>query len=322
MIEAQPSLPNLDSVSAKLLRAGYEPLLIGDAGYRRRLAKLGFRQGNLALAGAAAEIACHENPITLRGLFYRLVSAGFLPSTDRRHYKKLGRIVTRLRESKPPCMKFKWISDHVRSTIKPSSWTGLEAFADTVQRAYRKDFWSGLPSYVHVFAEKDSIAGVLASVTHEFDVALSPIRGYTSLSFAHEIAALWSQIGKPIHAYYLGDFDPSGFDLERDLVDKLTRYCNREFTWNRLGVNAEDFEAFDLIRLEAKRTDMRYEKFIQEHGEACAEVDAIPATELRRRVREAIESHIPAEEWARLRKVEEAERATCKRVLSKFKKVG
>ena len=38
-------------------------------------------------------------------------------------------------------------------------------------------------------------------------------RGYASLSFAHEIASTWNRIEKPIHAFYLGDFDPSGFDL-------------------------------------------------------------------------------------------------------------
>ena len=69
------------------------------------------------------------------------------------------------------------------------------------------------------------------------------------MSFAHEIAETWNKIQKPITAYYLGDFDPSGFDLER--------YCERSFNWCRLGVNGGDFEEFNLIPLEPKKRDRR-----------------------------------------------------------------
>ena len=86
-------------------------------------------------------------------------------------------------------------------------------YVDTVKEAYRLDFWASLPRYVHVFVEKDAVAGTLAPVTREYDVALSPIRGYVSVSFAHEIGEEWAEIKKPIFAYYLGDFDASGFDL-------------------------------------------------------------------------------------------------------------
>jgi hypothetical protein len=158
--------------------------------------------------------------------------------------------------------------------------------------------------------EKDAIAGVLSPVTHQFDVALSPIRGYTSVSFAHEIAELWNRIDKPIHCYYLGDYDPRGFDLERDIRAKLERYCDREFTWHRLGVNREDFEAFDLITLKPKKGDKCTPRFVAEHGSRCAEVDAIPVTELRRRVEEAIAGHIDEDEWLRLRRVEQREKET------------
>jgi hypothetical protein len=150
-------------------------------------------------------------------------------------------------------------------------------------------------------------------------VALSPIRGYVSLSFAHEIAETWNRITKPIFAYYLGDFDPSGFDLERDVREKLTRYCNWPFNWVRLGVNAEDLDAFNLIPLEPKVKDRRYRAFVGRHGHQCAELDALPATELRRRVRDAIESHIPQGAWERLRETEQLEKETWQTMLDAFK---
>jgi hypothetical protein len=261
-----------------------------------------------------------EQPLTLRGLMYRVVSAGWLPSTDKEHYNRLGRLMTCLREA--GVVPFSWIVDNVRETIKPSSWSGLSDYIDTVQEAYRKDFWAQLPEYVHVFVEKDAIAGVLAPVTRKYDVALSPIRGYVSLSFAHEIGEAWGDIEKPITGYYLGDFDPSGFDLERDLRDKLTRYCGRRFHWKRLAVHAGDFQEYDLIPLEPKAKDKRARAFIKEHGRHCAELDALPATELRQRVRSAIEGHIPQDKWARLQEIERREKESFNEFLSTIKGQG
>lgn len=284
------------------------------------IARQGFRGENLSLALVATNILIDEKPITLRGLMYRVVSAGWLPSTDKKHYRRLGRVMTTLREA--GLVPFDWLVDNVRSTLKPSSWAGVTEFVDTVRDAYRMDFWSRLPQYVHVICEKDAIAGTIAPVTEEYDVALSPIRGYVSLSFAHEIAATWNRIEKPINAVYLGDYDPSGFDLERDLIDKLYRYCRRPFSWERLGVNRDDFDDFNLLPLAVKtgtskkRGDTRAAGFIREHGSACAELDALPATEIRRRVRQSIEKWIPPGEWERLQTVERLERETFNKALA------
>jgi hypothetical protein len=247
-----------------------------------------------------------DHPATLRGLFYRVVSAGWLPSTDKEHYRRLGRLMTSLR--KAGIVPFAWIVDNVRSTLKPPSWSGLADFAETTRKVYRLDFWARLPHYVHVIVEKDAMAGVLEPVTKNFDVALSPIRGYSSWSFAGEIAETWNGIKKPITVYYLGDFDPSGFDLERDTREKLGELVRRPFDWQRLAVKSEDFETHNLIVLEPKKLDTRSRKFVATHGERCAELDAIPANDLRRRVQEAIEQHIPGGEWEQLQMIERNER--------------
>jgi hypothetical protein len=282
--------------------------------------RCGFRAKNLALAQAAVQAAAAEHPVSLRGLFYRLVSAGVLPSNDKKHYKRLGEVVTRLRES--GALPFDWIVDNLRATIKPSSWPGLSDYVEAVERCYRLDYWQSLPTYVHVICEKDAIAGVLAPVTQRYDVALSPIRGYCSVSFAHEIADRWNSIDKPIHAYYLGDYDASGFDLERDVKAKLHRYCEKSFTWERLGVLEEDFDDFDLIPLAPKKTDRRHAAFVRVHGHQCAELDALPASELRLRVETAIEDHVPKEEWAKLQETERLQQQSFQRSVAILKQAS
>jgi hypothetical protein len=216
-------------------------------------------------------------------------------------------------------MPYAWIVDNMRSTKKPSSWSGLEEFIDTARNAYRKDFWGHLPNYVHLFCEKDAIAGTIEPITREYDVSLSPIRGYCSDSFAYEIGNQWAQIDKPIFAYYLGDYDPSGFDIERDLEKKIRLHAgDREIHWERLGVNQEDFDAFNLVKLKPKLTDKRTEKFVQDHGEYCAEIDAIPPRSIRGRIESKILELIPIDEWERLKKVEKLEKESFQQTIGKL----
>jgi hypothetical protein len=280
-----------------------------------------FRSKNRKLADHATAILEAERPMTLRQLFYRLVSAGEIKNKSA-EYKRLGSIMTRLREAKH--VPLDWIVDHIRATLKPSSWTGLADFGDSVRDCYRKDFWAKMPVHVEVFVEKDAIAGTIQPVTDENDIRLHVCRGYASVSFAGGIAHLWNHVKKPIHAYYVGDFDPSGFDIERDLKAKLSRYSRRTevrphdcvnsavFTWTRLAVRQKDFETHNLVRLPVKHKDNRAAGFCEVHGNYCAEVDALPPTELRRRVDEAISSHIDVDEWNRLLEVEQAEQETLK----------
>jgi hypothetical protein len=299
-----------------------------------------FRSKNLGLSQRAVEILKTERPMTLRQLYYRLISAGVLRN-DQKEYKRLGQVMTRLREDRQ--IPRTWIVDHVRTTLKPSSWTGLADFGESVPDCYRKDFWASLDHHVEVFVEKDAIAGTLQPVTHEYDVALRVCRGYSSVSFAGEIADEWCEIDKPIFAYYVGDFDPSGFDLERDLREKLERYSGKAHlsrayfggwdedliaflerqrwaesgavAWVRLAVHRTDFEEHDLIALPVKTDDKRAKGFLAEHGNRCAEVDALPPTELRDRVRRAIESHVDTKRWNRLRQVEAKEQESINRIV-------
>lgn len=272
----------------------------------RAIASIKVQKRTLPLLKCAVQSLADEHPMTLRQLFYRMVSQGVLPSTEDRYYRKLGALMTRLREAGG--VPRTWLVDHIRATLKPSSWSGLADFGETIRRVYRKDFWSGMPHHVEVFCEKDAIAGTLQPVTNEFDVALRVCRGYSSVSFAGEIADLWTDIEKPIFAYYLGDFDPSGFDIERDLTEKLGRYSGRSFEWKRLAVNEDDFDAFGLLPLAVKVSDRRSSGFVRKYGTRCAEVDALPPDELRERVRNAIEGHIEQEEWQRLKRIENLEK--------------
>ncbi|MCY2989824.1 MAG: hypothetical protein NTY19_18420 [Planctomycetota bacterium] len=268
------------------------------------------------MVDVAYSVLAEHQPMTLRGVHYQMVSRGVYDNTPS-NYHRLGRAMTKAREA--GSIPWPWIVDHLRQTQKPSSWTGLADFVDTVRDVYRKDFWTRLPHHVEIFVEKDAMAAALQPATEGYDVALHVARGYISTSYCHSVAVQWREIKKPIFAYYLGDWDPSGLDIERDLQAKLERYSGREFEWSRLGVVPSDFDAFDLLSLAPKASDNRAKAFTAEHGNRCAELDAVPPGELRRRVEEAIREHIDAEEWGRLQLVEKVEQETITKFMDQLK---
>jgi len=314
----------LATVFARLRDRGFEPGSIsgweGDELERSYDILCGSRTTieNLPLACVSVEYLASHQPDTVRGNMYLVTSAGWLPDTADESYNRIQRLLNRLREN--GTIPFSWVVDTVRSTIKPSSWSGLEDYAETVKDAYRKSYWAALPQYVEVIVEKDTIAGKVASVTREYDVPLHPIRGYSSTSYAWSIAQGWKGIEKPITIYYVGDHDPSGRDLERNIRDKLERYSQRDFRWERLAVNPDQFQEFDIIPLEPKKLDKRYRKFSAAWGDQCAEVEAIPATSLRGMIREAITGHIPQRLWQQLQRTEELERQQWANLMEHFGK--
>jgi hypothetical protein len=286
------------------------------------------------LAAVAIDLLRREQPMTLRHLYYRLLSEGAIPACGGdKQYDRVKAMMVRLRESGD--VPFDWLVDNVRETLKPPSWGNLAGFMDAVRRSYRRDYWREIPVSVEVFIEKDATAGTVQPVTEEYNVALHVIRGYISLSYVHGIAQRWKATDKQILCYYAGDFNPSGFDLERDLRKKLVQYSGLRcwqyethaepdgdyFLWKRLAVLEEDFDALDLARLPVKPKDPRAPRFIERYGTSCAELDALPPDELRGRVRNGIQEVIDpeAETWERQGEIEAEEQQTLVRLVKRWK---
>lgn len=80
------------------------------------------------------------------------------------------------------------------------------------------------------------MTGVIEPITKQYDVALTPLRGNNSETWVYDIAEIWRGIDQPIFAYYLGDHDPNGLDIERDFRQRLEGYPEgRPYNWQRFG---------------------------------------------------------------------------------------
>jgi hypothetical protein len=94
------------------------------------------------------------------------------------------------------------------------------------------------------------------------------------------------------------------------------------FQMRRLAIHREDIAKFNLPPLRVKDSDSRTPGFLLEHGPNCVELDALPPSELRRRLTVAIRALIDKERWARDTLVEKAERDFTKNLMKNFRQMA
>jgi hypothetical protein len=255
------------------------------------------------LVEAAIKILVDERPMTVRQLFYRIVSKGLIENS-RADYQRVSRLMTKAREDAR--VDFDWIVDRSRPEYQPNVFSDANEYAEVVKRGYRKDYWQLQRNYVEVWTEKDAIIGSIEPTTDELGVRIRVGRGFLSTTKAHEIAEHFEDIDKPITVFYLGDHDPSGRSIETDLAERIRGY-GASFTIRRLAIFAADITKFKLPPLRVKLTDSRATDFLRRYSNRCVELDALPPTELRMRIQVAVNGLLDEDLWKRAIAVEKVE---------------
>lgn len=246
-----------------------------------------------------------DRPMTVRQVFYRLVSSGIIDKTEAEYKNTVCRLLADMRRS--GVIPYGWIADNTRWMRKPNTHNSLEDALRTTAEAYRRSLWNHLSTYVEVWCEKDALAGVLYEETAAWDVPLMVTRGYPSLSYLAEAAEAIKAHDKPTWLYYLGDHDPSGVDIPRVVHERLQEMApEAEINFTRLAVNPDQIKAWDLPTRPTKKSDSRSKSF---KGQSV-ELDAIPSRQLRAIVREAVTGHIDRREYDMLQLIEMKERDT------------
>ncbi len=246
-----------------------------------------------------------NKPMTVRQVFYQLVSLGAIAKTETEYKATVVRLLTDMRLKGE--LPFSWLADNTRWMRKPQTFNSLEDALQLTAETYRRATFMNQKSYCEVWLEKDALAGVIYKETAEYDVPLMVTRGYASISYLYGAAETIAECGKPTHLYYLGDFDPSGIDIPRNVEKRLREFApDAEIHFTRLAVTPEQIEEFALPTRPTKASDTRARGFAGE----SVEVDAIPPAELRRLAREAIEQHIDFHALDVLHSAEESERDT------------
>ena len=245
---------------------------------------------SIALAIEARDIiAGYNNRVTLRQVFYQLVSRNIIENTERA-YKNLGNLLVKARES--GIVEWSAMEDRGRSIDTASTYDSVDQFKRVMRYMFDQDRWINQQRRVAVIVEKAALAGVIEPVCRQYQTPFIAARGYASATLVAE-----ASVALRDHAVlYLGDHDPSGVDMARDWQDRLRNFDAGCFV-QRIALTRDQIEMFSLPPQPVKAADARATAYESVHGSGVWELDALPPDELGRLVQSAIESFIDPEAW-------------------------
>lgn len=270
--------------------------------------------------------------LSLRQLFYQLVSRNLVPNTER-SYKNVGNLVSDARLA--GLIDWDMIKDRGREMQSNPHWGDPADFLRSVAPQYRFDLWENQPNYVEVMVEKQALEGVLVPVCRALDVPFTANKGYSSSSTMYEASRRFieaARVGKELFVIYLGDHDPSGIDMTRDVLDRLDLFVKTSMDRadevgenglpavevKRIALNMNQIEELRPPENPAKITDSRADAYIRRFGTSSWELDAIEPRQLAQLVQSAVRDlmDVPLFEAA-VRKMERG-RAVLKRFADSY----
>lgn len=239
--------------------------------------------------------------VTVRQLYYQLVAMGIIPNSMSSY-----KIITNLCNDARLAGMLDWdiIEDRTRSFRTRPRWASPSDFLKSVLPQFHMDMWAGQDYRPFVIVEKEALAGVMARVCNQYDVPYLAAKGYPSVSVLRDwvkytLIPVFNE-GQRVAIIHLGDHDPSGIDMSRDLQNRVElfsegKYLSVEF--KRIALNMDQIEEYDPPPNPAKVTDSRFEGYAQEFGDSSWELDALKPSILHALVQDNIRAFIDEEKW-------------------------
>lgn len=255
--------------------------------------------------------------LTLRQLYYQFVSRDWIPNTQQ-SYKRLGEIVSDARLA--GLIDWEAIVDRTRNLKSLSTWDDPAEIVGACARQFRNDLWATQDARVECWVEKEALAGVVERACNEWRVPFFSCRGYTSQSemwVAAQRMQGYFDAGQAPIILHLGDHDPSGIDMTRDLEARLELFCGGVRV-NRLALNIDQVEEYNPPPNPAKITDPRATVYVKRFGDESWELDALNPQTLSNLIQDAIRAEINTAAWEAATMAEEDHRRDLSKVAARY----
>lgn len=225
--------------------------------------------------------------LTLRQVYYQLVARGFIPNTEK-SYKSIGSLINNGRLTGH--IDWNAIVDRTRNIRKNPHWTSPEQIIRAALESYKIDMRDNQPLYVEVWVEKDALISIVENAANVLDVPCFSCRGYVSQSEMYEAAQRYLKEDHREARYllHLGDHDPSGIDMTRDIGDRLEMF-GADVIVKRIALNYEQVELYDPPKNPAKLTDTRVKNYMSNYGEYSWELDALEPSLIEELIQDKVE---------------------------------
>jgi hypothetical protein len=222
-----------------------------------------------------AEYEAQGFDLTLRQLYYQFVARGYLENKQS-NYDRLGGIINDARLA--GLVDWNSISDRTRNVRSLAHWNDPAHIVRACGQQFRFDLWDTQEYRPEVWIEKDALVGVIAGTCEQNDVPYFSCRGYTSQSemwaAGQRFAQYHANEQKPL-VIHLGDHDPSGIDMSRDIEDRLELLAEVSVEVRRIALNMPQVEQYNPPPNPAKQTDVRFADYQRKHGDSSWELDAL-----------------------------------------------
>ena len=247
--------------------------------------------------------------LTLRQLYYQLVSRDLIPNKQN-EYAKLSALVTDARRS--GLIDWDAIEDRTRYLREYKALSGINEAIRQAAYQYSIDLWEGQSCYVEVWVEKDALIDIVEKACNKYRVPFFSCRGFTSDSEIYKAGQRMRQIyvdGKDIILLHLGDHDPSGCEMSKDIQRRVELFggLSDKIDFQRIALNMDQIEEFNPPPNPAKETDTRASAYIEKYGPISWELDALDPATLTRLIQTTIEKYLDLDLFCERMTREEAE---------------
>lgn len=276
-----------------------------------------FRADSLALIDTANDIISEYDAqgynLTLRQLYYQMVARGYIENTMN-SYKRIENIINDARLS--GLIDWYSVTDRTRNMRCNSHWDNPSQIIRSAVQQYAIDLREGQPNYIEVWVEKEALVEVVAKACRKLDVPYFACRGYVSQSEMWAASRRFKEkagMGGEPHIIHLGDHDPSGIDMTRDIQERMDLFEAYPEV-HRIALNLDQIETYNPPPNPAKLTDSRCSGYMKLYGNESWELDALNP----KSINDLIEAQIAElTDWDKLEE-KQAEQDAQKKTLQKY----
>lgn len=257
--------------------------------------------------------------LTLRQVYYQLVARGYIPNNER-SYKNIGNLIND--GSLAGLIDWYAIVDRTRNLKANAHWETPESVIESAKYSYMLDRWKHQPNYVEVWVEKDALIGIVSQICRKPDVPHFSCRGYTSQS------EMWSAAQRFIRQshresrtiIHLGDHDPSGIDMTRDIQERLEMF-GADVEVKRVALTMEQIQTFNPPPNPTKLSDARATGYIAEFGHECWELDALEPKVITDLIRNEVTALLDADLLLKVENQERTDKENIQKICDNYEDV-
>ena len=259
--------------------------------------------------------------ITVRQVFYQMVTLGLIDN-NKKEYDRIVEILVDGRMSGE--IDWDTVVDRARRRMMPNQFSSMKEFVGVVKDSFRKPRWEDQVHYIEVMVEKEALAGILEPIARKYHVSLIANKGYSSASAMYEAALRIKEKmekGKICHVLYLGDHDPSGVDMGRDIEERLVEFeCEVEV--ERIALTMEQIRKYHLPSNTVKTTDSRSTKYIKKYRNKSWELDALNPEILTDLLKSSILVYLDEDKYREMKRQEKAEKTRLQDIVDRLEEDG